>query len=145
MVYSPKVYLYRRVVQAKLFIDGNFNCAINLDAIADEACFSKFHFIRLFKSIYSKTPHQYLNSVRIREAEILLKRGIPVTEVCYAVGFDSVGSFSSLFKRTIKWSPSSYQKHHLQRQKDMRQEPFKFIPNCFLEPKTTVKTAILNK
>ena len=50
----PKIYLYRRIVQAKLFIDSNF--AENIDAreIAGEACYSKFHFIRTFKSIYGK-------------------------------------------------------------------------------------------
>ena len=50
----PKIYLYRRVVQAKLFIDGHFDENIELDNIAEEACFSKFHFIRLFKKISIK-------------------------------------------------------------------------------------------
>ena len=61
----PKVYLYRRIVYAKLFIDTHFAENIDLDNIADEAFFSKFHFIRVFKDIYKKTPHQYLSFVRI--------------------------------------------------------------------------------
>ncbi|MFN2440773.1 MAG: helix-turn-helix transcriptional regulator, partial [Chitinophagaceae bacterium] len=52
----PKIYLYRRIVRAKLFIDDNYSENIDLDNIADEACFSKFHFARQFKKIYSKTP-----------------------------------------------------------------------------------------
>ena len=69
----PKVYLYRRIVQAKLFIDNNYAENIDLDNISDEAYFSKFHFIRLFKNIYGKTPHQYLIFVRIEKAIELLK------------------------------------------------------------------------
>ena len=57
----PKIYLYRRIVQAKLFIDSKTTRSALMPAeIADEACYSKFHFIRTFKSIYGKTPHQYL-------------------------------------------------------------------------------------
>ena len=65
----PRQYLYRRVVRAKLFIDAQFSSAIDLDNIADEACFSKFHFVRLFKSIYGRTPHQYLTDVRVSNAQ----------------------------------------------------------------------------
>src|SRR5690242_13126822 len=90
----PKMYLYRRLVQAKLFIDTHYAEPIDLDNIADEANFSKFHFIKQFKNIYHKTPHQYLISVRIGKAMELLKAGTPVSIVCYAVGFESLGSFS---------------------------------------------------
>ncbi len=95
----PKVYLYRRIVQAKLFIDDNYSENIDLENIADEAFFSKFHFTRLFKKIYGKTPHQYLIAVRIEKAMQLLRANVPVSEVCYAVGFESLSSFSGLFKR----------------------------------------------
>src|ERR1700682_5399788 len=104
----PKIYLYRRLVQAKLFIDAHFAENIDLGNIADEAYFSKFHFIRKFKNIYRKTPHQYLIFVRIDRAMELLKTGIPVSEVCYAVGFESLSSFSRLFKRVIGITPSMY-------------------------------------
>ena len=46
----PKVYLYRRIVQSKLFMDKNFAENIDTDDISEEASFSKFHFLRLFKS-----------------------------------------------------------------------------------------------
>lgn len=127
----PNIYLYRRIVQAKLFIDGNYHEAINLDDIADEAYFSKFHFIRLFKSIYGKTPHQYLITVRIENARLLLKKGIAVSDVCYAVGFDSITSFSALFKKLTACSPANYQQLELKRQQEMQQIPLKYIPNCF--------------
>src|SRR5690606_18560243 len=95
----PKVYLYRRIVQAKLFIDSNYADKIDIDNISDEAFFSKFHFIRLFKKIYGKTPHQYLKFVRIKKAQQLLRTENSVSMVCFSVGFDSLSSFSGLFKR----------------------------------------------
>ena len=131
----PKIYLYKRIVQAKLFINSNYSDGIDLDNIADEACFSKFHFIRLFKSIYGKTPHQYLKQVRIENAKLLLQKGLPVTDVCFSVGFDSPGSFSTLFRQYTKLSPSTYQKNYFERQEQMKKMPLQFIPHCFAESK----------
>src|SRR5258708_27542538 len=108
----PKIYFYRRLVQAKLFIDTHYADKIDLDNIADEAYFSKFHFIREFKNIYRKTPHQYLIFVRIEKAMELLKAEMPVSEVCYSVGFESLSSFSRLFKRVAGVTPSGYLVRH---------------------------------
>src|SRR5258707_10925470 len=111
----PKVYLYKRIVQTKLFIDSHFADKINLDDISDEALFSKFHFIRLFKNIYGRTPHQYLTFVRIARAKLLLRQGAAVSEVCYSVGFDSESSFTMLFKRVTGETPSDYKRRQQKR------------------------------
>ena len=127
----PKVYLYRRIVQAKLFIDSNYADNIDIDNIADEACFSKFHFIRLFKKIYSKTPHQYLMSVRIEKAMQLLMANIPVSETCFLVGFESLSSFSGLFKRLVGLPPSAYLIRQQLIKTQILKNPLQFIPACF--------------
>ena len=127
----PKVYLYRRIVQAKLFIDNNYADKIDLDNISDEAYFSKFHFIRLFKTIYGKTPHQYLKSVRIEKAIQLLRNGKPVSEVCLLVGFDSLSSFSGLFKRIVGISPSTYLIQQQQLKSQITKTPLAFVPGCY--------------
>jgi AraC-like DNA-binding protein len=127
----PNVYLYKRIVQAKLFIDRNFAQAIDLNNISGEASFSKFHFIRLFKNIYGKTPHQYLTQVRIENAKQLLQKEISVTETCFAVGFDSLSSFTALFSRHAKLSPSIYQRQFMQKQVLIKSKPLQFIPACF--------------
>ena len=128
----PKVYLYRRIVQAKIFIDTHFAENIDLDNISDEALFSKFHFIRLFKKVYGKTPHQYLTSVRIENASRLLKAGNPVSDVCYAVGLESLSSFASLFKRIVKVTPSAFREHHQSMRQQISKAPLKFVPGCFV-------------
>jgi AraC-like DNA-binding protein len=135
----PKIYLYRRLVQAKLFIDRRYAEKIDLDSIADEAYFSKFHFIRAFKTVYLKTPHQYLISVRIERAMELLKTGIPVADVCYAVGFESLSSFSGLFRRMAGITPSEFLGRHQKLKSRMLQSPLTFIPGCFAEKNGWIK------
>ena len=127
----PKLDLYRRIVQAKLFIDDNFAEPIDAGDIADEACYSKFHFIRTFKSIYGRTPHQHLTHVRVEKAKEMLELGTSVTDTCFAVGFDSLGSFTRLFKSRVGFTPSEYQRRQIKRKEQIRQEPLRFIPGCF--------------
>lgn len=126
-----KVYLYRRIVQAKLFIDHNYGANIDVDNIADEAFFSKFHFIRLFKKIYGKTPHQYLTFVRIEKAMRLLQDDKCVSEACNSVGFESLSSFSGLFKRFVGVTPSAFLAEQQQRKLQISKTPLQFVPGCF--------------
>ncbi len=127
----PQMYLYRRIVQAKLFIDAHYPNALDLNDIADEACFSKFHFIRQFKRIYHKTPHQYLVAVRMQQALLLLQKGWNATEVCYAVGFESPGSFSTLFKKHFSITPGESQLNYRHLQYEIQSQPLRFIPGCY--------------
>ncbi|HYV94002.1 MAG TPA: AraC family transcriptional regulator [Chitinophagales bacterium] len=138
----PKVYLYRRIVQAKMFIDEHFSEPLDLNNIADEAFFSKFHFLRLFKNAYGRTPHQYLTLVRVQRAKELLKnKNTTASQACFDVGFESITSFTSLFKRHTGSTPASFQKLQLQLLDDARTEPLKFVPNCF----ATAKSRFLEK
>jgi AraC-like DNA-binding protein len=127
----PKIYLYRRIVQAKLFIDQHYRESIDLDNIADRAFLSKFYFLRLFKSAYGKTPHQYLTSVRIEKAKLLLEDGMQISEVCFELGFDSVSSFTGLFKKIVSLTPSEFQRGRLKRNTEIQTVPLKYVPNCF--------------
>lgn len=129
----PKIYLYRRIVQSKLFMDDHFAEDVDLDKIADEAFFSKFHFIRLFKKIYNRTPHQYLTQVRIEKAKELLRGHRMSSEVCFEVGFDSITSFTALFKKIVGSTPAVYQLQQQQLKEAIADMPLKFIPNCFAE------------
>jgi AraC-type DNA-binding domain-containing proteins len=135
----PKIYLYQRIVQAKLFIDTHFGSEIDLSNIANHATFSKFHFIRLFKTIYGYTPHQYLTKVRIENAKKLLQKEISVTDTCFTVGFSSLSSFSGLFRHYTKVSPSAYQQEFKKRRELIKKVPLQFIPNCFAEQKGWIR------
>ena len=101
--------LYRRLWRARSLIDSCFDRPLNLDAISSEACFSRYHFIRLFKRVFNKTPHQYLTEKRIERAkELLASSRLSVTDVCFEVGFQSLGSFSTLFHKRVGASPIIY-------------------------------------
>ena len=97
--------IYQRIVAAKVYIDDNYSEPIDLDEISRKAFLSKFHFHRLFRQIYRHTPHQYVTRKRLQKAKDLLAINKPVTEVCNEVGFESIGSFSILFKKEIGFAP----------------------------------------
>jgi AraC-like DNA-binding protein len=126
----PKEYLCSQVIQAKKFIDKNFANNIGLNDIAGEAWYSKFHFLRLFKLIYGRTPHQYLTDVRIEKAKQLLRAGLPVSEVCFSVGFVSISSFKGLFKRYTNLTPARYLEQ-LKYKWEISQTAFRFLPFFF--------------
>ncbi len=129
----PKLYLYKRIVQAKLFIDTHYSEKLDLDIIANKACFSKFYFIKLFKSIYKVTPYQYLIKVRIDKAKLFLQNKTLVSDVCFSIGFDSISSFTGLFKKYNNLTPYQYLQLFERRQQEIKHIPLKFIPNCFVE------------
>ena len=125
--------IYQRVVAAKLFIDDNFSEPIDLEEISKKAFLSRFHFHRLFTRIYRKTPHQYLTRKRIEKAKDLLGENKPVTDVCNEVGFESIGSFSILFKKEIGFAPQYYRNMAWLKKQQAKEQPKKFIPHCFIE------------
>lgn len=130
----PKAYLYRRIVQAKLYIDDHFAEAINLNDMADTAAFSRFHFIRLFKLAYQKTPHQYLTFVRIEHAKRLMAyKNLSIADICMQSGFESSSSFSSLFKKYTGKSPVVYQLQLQNKISASKKMPWKFVPSCYAE------------
>lgn len=128
-----KIYLYKRIVKAKLFIDNYYADNIDLDNISNQAHFSKFHFIRLFKSIYGSTPNNYLIKIRMENAKILLAKGHSVLETSIMVGFISPTSFAGMFKKVTGQAPSTFQREQEIKRNAMQSNPLLFVPNCFAE------------
>jgi len=125
--------LYERIVAAKIFIDENYQERLNLDEISQRAFLSRFHFHRLFSQVYKKTPHQYLTLKRIEKAKDLLAENKQVTEVCNEVGFESLGSFSVLFKKEIGFAPQYYRNMAWLKKQQAIEQPKTAIPHCFIE------------
>jgi AraC-like DNA-binding protein len=125
---------YRRVVSAKIYIDENYCEPMNLEQISQQAYFSKFHFHRLFTRIYQITPHDYLTSKRLQHAkELLQQEGLNIRDVCNSVGFESLTSFSLLFKKKNGFAPQYYRNLAYIKKKMAKEEPRCFIPHCMLE------------
>lgn len=105
------------VIGTRNFIYHNFDKELNLNLLSDIQFTSKFHLLRLFKKYYGLTPKQYLIARRIEKSKDYLKNGMTVTETCFAVGFESPSSFSTLFKSKIGLSPVEFQKEQLSQSK----------------------------
>ena len=125
--------LYERIVAAKIFMDENYHEAINLDQISQKAFLSRYHFHRLFSQVYKRTPHQYLTLKRIEKAKDLLAENKQVIDVCNEVGFESLGSFSTLFKKEIGFAPTYYRNIVWLKKQLAKEQPKRFIPHCFIE------------
>lgn len=109
LIYSNQVQL-DTIIATRRYINEHYHTDLNLEVLSRELLVSKYHLLRLFKKYYGQTPQQYLSQKRIEKAKEHLREGMSVTEVCFAVGFKSLGSFSSLFKRKTGSSPVEYQK-----------------------------------
>jgi len=132
MAISPDVY--KKIVSAKIYLDNNFRETIDLHRLSREACISRFHFHRLFTRIYRKTPHQYLIRKRIEEARHgLAGMDLSVSDICYGLGFESLGSFSVLFKKETGLPPIHYRQQAWQKKQQTLEQPKAFIPHCFIE------------
>ena len=119
---------YRRLMRAREFIDQCYHQPLDLEQISGEACLSRYHFLRLFRRAFNKTPHQYLTQRRIEKAkELLSSSGLTVTDVCFEVGFESLGSFSSLFHKHVGHPPIAYRAIVFERREIQRK-----VPSCFL-------------
>jgi AraC family transcriptional regulator len=106
---ATRTELYRRLLRGKDYIDSFFSAQMSLAEVASEACLSPYHFHRLFREVFRETPNQYLQRKRLANARCLLERGEQsVTDICLEVGFESVTSFSGLFRRNFGCSPRDY-------------------------------------
>jgi AraC-like DNA-binding protein len=104
---STRLEIFRRVSHAREWMDAHFHTDISLSAIAAEAAMNSQHFLRMFKQVYLITPHQYLIELKLRKARRLLESTeMTINEICGAIGFESVFSFSILFKNRFGQAPS---------------------------------------
>lgn len=123
---GDEVPFYVFLLRAKNTMDQRYAEPLDVTALANTAYVSRAHFIRSFKRAFGVTPHQYLIARRIERAKELLRHGMmPITDVCTAVGFSSLGSFSTTFRSLVDESPSEY----AHRWREQAAPP---VPRCFL-------------
>jgi AraC-like DNA-binding protein len=124
--HSVAVALLAHLRRARDHIDRNYCEPLDLDGLARVAGVSKYHFVRSFEAAYGETPIRYLTRRRIERAQDLLRvANLTVTEVCMAVGFASLGSFSARFSQLVGECPTAYRNRWA-----VRGGPH--VPGCFL-------------
>ena len=95
--------------RAKDLVDRSYQQPLDVPALARHAHLSPGHFSRRFKAAFGETPHQYVLTRRVERAQELLRNtDLSVSEVCLEVGFASLGSFSSAFRRVTGTTPTAY-------------------------------------
>lgn len=98
-----------RLRRARDAMDRDYAQPLDVPALARIALMSAGHFSRSFRAAFGETPYSYLMTRRVERAKALLRRGdLSVTEVCFAVGCTSLGSFSTRFTELVGESPSAY-------------------------------------
>jgi AraC-like DNA-binding protein len=119
--------LARHLLRARDLADAHYDDPLDLAALAQAANVSERHFSRSFRRAYGETPYQYLLSRRLERARHLLRStDMQVAEICLAVGFTSVGSFTTTFRRRVGITPMDYRRLHAGR--SARDE----VPLCYL-------------
>jgi AraC-like DNA-binding protein len=112
---------------AKDLLDRAYAQPLDLDAMAAQAGYSRYHFARTFRDAFGDTPRRYLTRRRVERATDLLRHAnLTVTEICHLVGFTSLGSFSTRFKELVGVSPTEY------RERAVRLSGPPPIPGCFV-------------
>lgn len=93
-------------------IDRDYAQPLDVEALASGVHMSAGHLSREFRRAYGESPYSYLMTRRIERAMALLRRGdLSVTEVCYAVGCSSLGTFGTRFTELVGMPPSTYREH----------------------------------
>jgi AraC-like DNA-binding protein len=125
--------LFGRLCHSRDYLAAGLDQPLRLADAAREAYLSPYHYHRLFARAFGETPHEFVTRLRIERAKRLLARErLPVTEVCFEVGYESVGSFSSRFRRLVGQSPSEYQKAVGRLFPVPGLVICQFVPGCFL-------------
>ncbi len=112
----------RRMLRARDAMDRAYAEPLDVPTLARIAHVSEAHFIRTFRATFGETPHRYLQRRRVERAMFLLRStDRSVTDICMAVGFSSLGTFSRVFRDVVGESPSAHR----------RRGPLPPVPTCF--------------
>lgn len=106
---ATRTELYRRMHVARDYMEAYLHDPLTIPQIAAAAWLSPYHFLRLFKQVFRETPHQYIIRRRLERARhLLIQTDAPITTICFSLGFESLGSFSWLFRQRLGLSPQAF-------------------------------------
>jgi transcriptional regulator GlxA family with amidase domain len=110
------------MLRARDVMDRSYAEPLDIAGLARVAVVSQAHFIRTFRETFGETPHRYLQRRRVERAMFLLRHNdLPITDICWEVGFSSLGTFSRTFRDIVGESPTHYR----------NRGPLPPVPTCF--------------
>lgn len=133
----------RKLCQVRDLMRDCLDQELTLDDLSAEIDLSTWHFLRAFRSSFGETPHAFLTRLRLdRAKELLTITTRPVTEICFDVGFSSLGSFSTLFRRYVGMSPAAFRGQVRKWVSVPGRFPWAFVPFCFVRRYCSVTEGI---
>ncbi len=130
----------RHLLRAKDLADARYFEPLDVDDMAGAAGLSRAHFSREFRRTFGEPPHSYLLRRRLeRAANLLRTTDRSVADICFSVGLQSVGSFTTTFKRTFGRTPTEYRAAYPPASLQAR------VPACFMRLYAPPKTARFEK
>jgi AraC-like DNA-binding protein len=107
----PDAVTFTRLSRARDYLGACYRDRITLENAAKQACLSPFHFNRMFTQAFGETPHEFVTRIRIDEAKkLLLAENHSVTDICFDIGYESLGSFSMRFRTLTGLSPAAFRR-----------------------------------
>jgi AraC-like DNA-binding protein len=123
----------RRLEAARDWLAAHFDEPVSLRNAAHVACCSPYHFHRQFTALFGETPQEYVARLKLQEAKrLLVTTALPVAAVCGKVGYSSLGTFSTQFRRREGASPTEYRYVARTFYRTPDRSHSRFIPYCFL-------------
>ena len=125
---------YIRLCRARDYLAAHYTRRLTLTEAASVACQSPWHFHRLFSSAFGETPHDFLTRRRIQDAQHrLILDNEPVTEICFSLGYESLGTFSTRFRKVVGHSPANYRRSVRSIFAVPAQWRVQIVPYCFVQ------------
>ncbi len=128
----PSSRRLRQLCRVRDWMRDCFEEPLRLDDLSAEASLTSWHFLRAFRDTFGETPHDFMTRIRLERAkELLTVTNRSVTEICFDVGFTSLGSFSTLFRRQVGLSPAQFRRQVRAWVTVPGRHPWTFIPVCY--------------
>lgn len=130
----PASFTLHKLINVRDLLRDCLEEEITLDDLSTEAGISSWHLLRAFRQTFGETPHSFLTRLRIERAKHLLTVSTrSVTEICFDVGFSSLGSFSTLFRREMGMSPNTFRRQVRAWARVPGVYPWAMMPFCFCQ------------
>lgn len=124
--------LFRRLCRSRDYLAARYDEPSRLADAARVACLSPYHYHRVFRQTFGETPLEFITRLRIDRAKHLLIRDeLSVTDACMAVGYESLGSFSTRFRTLVGHSPAEFRRVIRRVFAAPEVAPYRFVPSCF--------------
>jgi AraC-like DNA-binding protein len=141
-VFGPRTPPLHRLLAARDRLHDEIVDPPALATLARDVGLSRAHFIRSFANVFGRSPRDYLIELRMERAKRALARGESVTEVCFAIGYESLGTFSRTFAERVGLAPRAWQKEARLVLPSAELWPAVWIPACFLARLSTFGEAL---